>query len=252
MPTPPSTGAVTSPYGPRTLNVPGVGPFHYGADRGGQGNVAPEAGEIVFAVYSGVFGNIIGVRSGDVVWNIAHHAHLNDRRPGQRVAEGEFLAPLGQTGLATGPHSHTERRVGGRDAIQSGAHTDPEQYYTAPAPAGGGATPLLTGSTPPPAESEEDDMTTQIRIINGPHAGTSFTLEPFRGIKAHANVMGARLGLRARNKSWPPEGDQFEAFRKNEANGELQCTHEHAYWLADILGLAELLPFPAPGGMKRL
>ncbi|MFS0715198.1 M23 family metallopeptidase [Microbacterium sp. 2P01SA-2] len=151
MPTPPSTGEVTSPYGPRTLNVPGVGPFHYGADRGGQGNVSPEAGVIAFALYSGVFGNIIGVRAGDVVWNIAHHAHLNGRRPGQRVAEGEYLAPLGLTGLVTGPHSHTERRVGGRDAIQSGTHTDPERHYTAPAPAGGGATPL----NPQPKEYDE-------------------------------------------------------------------------------------------------
>jgi hypothetical protein len=142
MPTPPSTGPVTSPYGPRKLNIPGVGSFHYGADRAGKGNVAPESGVIVFAGYSGVFGNIILVRAGDVVWNIAHCANLNGRRAGQRVTEAEYLAPLGATGLASGPHSHTERRVGGRDAIQSGTHTDPERYYTAPSPSGGGARPF--------------------------------------------------------------------------------------------------------------
>lgn len=158
MPRPPSNGAVTSPYGPRQLQVPGVGPFHYGEDTVGEGNVAPASGTVVFAGYSGVFGNIILVRESAnpaVAWNIAHHEHLNGRRPGQRVAEGEFLAPKGATGLATGPHAHTERRVGGRDAIQSGTHTNPRDHYTAPAPAGGKGTPLPTVAAP---ESEEDEM----------------------------------------------------------------------------------------------
>lgn len=126
---------------------------------------------------------------------------------------------------------------------------------TIPQPAGSG-TPAI--SLPPPTpvvttKSEEDTMTTLIRITDGPHRGTSYTLEPFRGIKAHANVMGARLALRARNGSWPPaEGQGFEAFRNDERNGELQCTDEHARWMADVLGLQELLPFPAPGELKRL
>lgn len=112
------------------------------------------------------------------------------------------------------------------------------------------STPASTGSGAATTnQSEEDEMSILIRI----DGGTSFTLEPFRGIKAHANVMGARLALRGRNKTWPPaEGPDFERFRSDERNGELQCTRQHAEWLADVYGLAELLPFPAPGQTKRL
>lgn len=98
-------------------------------------------------------------------------------------------------------------------------------------------------------QSEEDDMSTILLRIDG---GTSYTIEPFRGIKAHANVMGARLALRGRNKAWPPpEGPDFERFRSDERNGELQCSRQHAQWLADVYGVAELLPFPAPGEKKQ-
>lgn len=122
---------------------------------------------------------------------------------------------------------------------------------TIPDQAAGQPTPTPTPAAP--TKSEEDAMTTLIRITSGPNKGVSYTLVPFRGIKAHANVMGARLALRARNGVWPPEeGPRFEAFRNAEQNGELQCTAEHADWLADVLGLAELLPYPGPGGMKRL
>lgn len=247
MPTPPSTGAVTSPYGPRTLNVPGVGPFHYGADRGGQGNVSPEDGVIAFALYSGVFGNIIGVRSGDVVWNIAHHAHLNGRRAGHRVAEGEYLAPLGSTGLATGPHSHTERRVGGRDAIQSGTHTDPEQHYSAPAPAGGKGTPLPTPT--PATESEEDDMPINIRRES---TWVSYTLIPGYGITAHANEHGFRLTTYANTGRWPGTDLSSE---QRMAVGERNLNDDNLRWLLnmhDLVWVAEDLNnrLPEPGEFR--
>lgn len=164
MTRPPSTGEVTSPYGPRRLQVPGVGPFHYGEDTVGEGNYAPEAGVIVYAGYSGVFGNIILIRSGDVVWNIAHHAHLNGRQAGQRVAEGEFLAPQGATGLATGRHAHTERRRGGRDAIQSGSHSNPRDHYTSTA-ASKPATPFVP--PPPPRRRQKEDTMLVLAINTG-------------------------------------------------------------------------------------
>jgi hypothetical protein len=143
MPRPPATGRVTSPYGPRDGSAisAGVGPFHYGEDRNGDGNYAPEAGTVVFAGYAGAFGNAILIRVGNVVWNLAHHKNLNGRARGQRVAEGAFLAPMGATGLAVGVHVHTERRVNGGDTIQSGAHTNPALYYSSVA--GGGSTPFV-------------------------------------------------------------------------------------------------------------
>jgi len=108
----------------------------------------------VFAGYSGVFGNIILVRAGNVVWNLAHHAHLNGRSAGQAVDEGEYLAPMGATGLVSGRHVHTERRVGGADAIQSGTHTNPRNFYTAAA--GGSSTPFKP--------KEWDEMATKDEI----------------------------------------------------------------------------------------
>ncbi len=168
MPRPAATGPVTSPYGPRRLNIPGVGTFHYGDDRIGDGNFAPEEGTIVFASYAGVFGNIILVRAKNnpqVVWNLAHHAHLNGRRIGQHVDEGEHLAPQGRTGLATGVHVHAERRVGGGNFPQSGAHTNPADHYTAPAPAGGGATPFPGSSDSELVESIQRSQNMASAII---------------------------------------------------------------------------------------
>lgn len=105
-------------------------------------------------------------------------------------------------------------------------------------------------------QSEEDDMSILFRITDGQRQGTSYTLQPFRGIKAHLNEFGARVALRARNGgAWPPEGQAFEEYRKNEANGELQMPEAHARALLDVYGLTEVAAasnLPAPGVLIRV
>lgn len=144
MPRPPSTGAVTSPFGMRLHPISGGYRMHNGEDTVGSGNYSPVTGTVIFAGWdsSGAgFGNAVAVRQdgADVVWWMAHFASVSVS-VGQRVSEGQYLGALGKTGAATGPHVHTERRVGGTSRPLSGTATNPRSYYTSSA--GGGTSPL--------------------------------------------------------------------------------------------------------------
>nr|WP_157813972.1 hypothetical protein [Microbacterium sp. BR1] len=118
----------------------------------------------MFAGYAGAFGNAILVRNGDVVWNLAHHKNLNGRARGQRVTVNEYLAPQGATGLAFGVHTHCERRTGGGDTIQSGAHSDPERYFTS---LSGGASKPFEPPVPVKKKLKESDMPFPIKSGSG-------------------------------------------------------------------------------------
>lgn len=142
MPRPPSTGGVTSPYGPRVAPLPGASTNHLGEDTVGDGNYWPVSGVVIFAGYYGSWGNIIGIRQGSdesVIWWVAHNASIPANiKFGTWGNEGDYLAPLGATGNVTGPHAHTERRVGGSYTPGTGTPTNPRDYYTAGAGIGGG------------------------------------------------------------------------------------------------------------------
>lgn len=144
MPRPPSNGRVTSKFGPRPKPTPTSPAFHFGEDTVGVGNYAPCTGTVVFARAYGALGNVVVIRAdGPLVvhWLVAHHASISVR-VGGRVTEGvTFLGPLGSTGNVTGPHAHTERRVGGNATPQSGVATNPRLFYTSSA--GGGVSPIL-------------------------------------------------------------------------------------------------------------
>jgi murein DD-endopeptidase MepM/ murein hydrolase activator NlpD len=150
MPTPPSNGRVTSPFGMRIHPITGLLRMHSGSDRGGSGNVAPVSGVITFIgehVKSG-FGLCIGIREDGTgaVWTVAHHSSLARYKTGDRISEGARTGVIGKTGTATGVHTHTERRVNSNGQPLSGTATDPELYYS-PASGGGDS-----------SNNQEDDM----------------------------------------------------------------------------------------------
>ena len=78
------------------------------------------SGTVSFIGNKGGYGKLIEIKhSEDYSTRYAHLSKFNPRLSnGSKVAQGETIGYVGQTGLATGPHLHYEFRVGGN-------HTNP-------------------------------------------------------------------------------------------------------------------------------
>jgi murein DD-endopeptidase MepM/ murein hydrolase activator NlpD len=72
-------------------------------------------GIVEFAGRQGGYGNVVIVRHDGSVSTVYAHLSAFGRgiRPGARVAQGDTVGLVGQTGWATGPHLHYEFRVAG-------------------------------------------------------------------------------------------------------------------------------------------
>ena len=76
--------------------------------------LAPGAGRVVSAERETGYGNTVVIDHGHgIVTRYAHASRLLVR-PGQRVARGERIALVGNSGLSTSPHLHYEVLVNGR------------------------------------------------------------------------------------------------------------------------------------------
>lgn len=105
--------------------------FHWGIDLGPGGGtrmVSPVAGTVTLSGWSDVFGNWVHVN--DEFWL----CHLQSRavKAGDRVAEGQYLGEMGETGKANGRHLHFEYHPGGQDR-----GVDPRAFYAGTAASGG-------------------------------------------------------------------------------------------------------------------
>ena len=75
---------------------------------------APAAGRVISAGWESGYGNVVTIDHGyGIVTKFAHASKLFVRK-GQRVARGQRIALVGNSGLATGPHLHYEVHVNGR------------------------------------------------------------------------------------------------------------------------------------------
>ncbi|MGE5092509.1 MAG: peptidoglycan DD-metalloendopeptidase family protein [Bacillota bacterium] len=75
---------------------------------------APAAGRVLSAGWETGYGNVVTIDHGyGIVTKFAHASKLFVRQ-GQRVARGQRIALVGNSGLATGPHLHYEVHVNGR------------------------------------------------------------------------------------------------------------------------------------------
>lgn len=148
----PSNGTVGDGFGWRFHPIAHEWRHHDGEDIAhdkGFELVSPAHGlQLVAYTYSGGWGQLATLRGGRLTIRLAHTARL---APGVRVgdyfAEGELVAIMGDTGLATGVHLHWE-------VLVDGELVDPEQWLYNTRPPAPKPTP-----TPTPTPEEEEDMT---------------------------------------------------------------------------------------------
>ena len=70
-------------------------------------------GTVVFAAYSGSYGNLVKVAHGNGIETWYAHLHGIWVDAGETVSQGTQIGCVGSTGNSTGPHLHFEIRVGG-------------------------------------------------------------------------------------------------------------------------------------------
>jgi len=75
---------------------------------------APAAGVVSEARWEAGYGNMVTIEHGFGIKTMFAHASKILVRPGQKVARGERIALVGNSGLSTGPHLHYEVHVKGR------------------------------------------------------------------------------------------------------------------------------------------
>lgn len=107
------TDTVTSTFGQRVHPITGDLRFHTGVDlRAAEGAPIRAAGDGVVREVGrrGGYGKTVEIDHGDGTSTLYAHASELLVHKGQRVAEGQPVALVGQTGQATGPHLHFELR----------------------------------------------------------------------------------------------------------------------------------------------
>lgn len=91
--------------------------FHNGIDiamPAGSPVTAALSGRVVFSGYDEAIGNYIKIEHADGYLTIYGHNAKNLVAEGQLVEQGEVIALVGMTGMATGPHIHFELRRNGQ------------------------------------------------------------------------------------------------------------------------------------------
>jgi murein DD-endopeptidase MepM/ murein hydrolase activator NlpD len=111
-------GHVTSGFATRRHPIKKTTHHHKGVDFAaplGAPVRSVDAGTVAFAGTQNGYGNVIYVEH-DGADRTTVYAHLDriDVRKGDRVAQGDTIGTVGQTGLATGPHLHFEVRENGK------------------------------------------------------------------------------------------------------------------------------------------
>lgn len=125
--TPVDGARMTSGYGMRLHPVLGYTRMHQGVDFGavtGTPVLAAGDGVVVEARYWGGYGNWVRIRHAGG-WETGY-GHLSryaaGLQPGMHVSQGQIIAYVGRTGVATGPHLHYEVWQNGERVNPIGAH----------------------------------------------------------------------------------------------------------------------------------
>lgn len=112
----PCSGPITSPFGWRYHPILHVRRFHSGVDIGapyGTTIRAAASGTVILASYVRGYGNCIVIDHGGGVTTLYGHCSVLLVSEGESVDQGQPIARVGATGLATGPHLHFEVRHNG-------------------------------------------------------------------------------------------------------------------------------------------
>lgn len=118
---PPVTGVITSAFAYRYHPVTSESDFHTGIDiaaEEGRPILAALPGEVSEVGWSQVYGNYIVLKHATNLMTSYSHCSEIIAEKGMSVRQGERIAKVGQTGVATGPHLHFS-------VIVEGEFTDP-------------------------------------------------------------------------------------------------------------------------------
>lgn len=119
---PPLTGLITSGFSYRYHPVTGASDFHTGIDVAspeGSDIAAALPGTVVEVGESQIYGNYIVLEHAANLKTSYSHCSEIIAEEGMRVRQGERIALVGETGVATGPHLHFS-------VIADGDYVDPE------------------------------------------------------------------------------------------------------------------------------
>ncbi|HSE13562.1 MAG TPA: peptidoglycan DD-metalloendopeptidase family protein [Rudaea sp.] len=111
---------ISSPFNSRRLHpILGIMRAHKGTDYAAPTGTriwAAGEGRVVFAGRKGGYGNVVIIDHGKGISTVYGHISRFGKgiRAGRHVNQGEVIAYVGMTGLATGPHLHYEYRVNGK------------------------------------------------------------------------------------------------------------------------------------------
>lgn len=112
----PVSGKITSGFGYRKDPIDGVLRFHKGLDIAAAVGTPVRAvayGEVVFAGWKRGSGLTAVIAHPGGITSTYAHAQEVAVRPGQKVAAGEVVARVGESGRTTGPHLHFELKKNG-------------------------------------------------------------------------------------------------------------------------------------------
>ena len=112
----PSGGPITSGFGYRYHPILHRRKLHTGVDFGAASGASIRAaagGVVIMASYSRGYGNCVIIDHGDGVTTLYGHCSELLCSEGDTVSQGQTIARVGATGLATGPHLHFEVRHNG-------------------------------------------------------------------------------------------------------------------------------------------
>lgn len=126
--TSPTTGTITSPFGPRW------GTIHPGVDIANRAAnvpiVAAASGTVFRSYYSSSYGNVIFIThniDGQIYTTVYAHMESRSVNAGDTVNKGDMIGYMGNTGYSFGKHLHFEIHKGSWNYEKSNA-VDPKNY----------------------------------------------------------------------------------------------------------------------------
>lgn len=120
----PGYRTISSPYGMRFHPILQTRKMHTGVDiaaPSGADIVAADSGVVIYAGWSGGYGQVIIIDHGAGMSTLYAHQSRFVASVGETVTKGQVIGKVGTTGWSTGPHLHFEVRI-------NGSYTDPMAY----------------------------------------------------------------------------------------------------------------------------
>lgn len=120
----PCAGEMTSGFGCRVHPIYGIGKFHQGCDFTAPYSTkifATADGVVLRSDWLGGYGQVVELQHPSGLCTLYAHCEALKVVKGQKVHKGEWIATVGQTGLASGPHCHYE-------VHRDGKQIDPQPF----------------------------------------------------------------------------------------------------------------------------